>query len=231
LKLLVSVVDTKEAEEAVSGGADILDLKNPEEGSLGAAHQKLIDEVCHRYGNHLAVSAAIGDFPHLPNTASLAALSAAEMGADYIKVGLLGSKSEDKALEMLTSIQGALTWREHKVKLIAACYADYHEAGTLDPLTLPRLADTAGFAGCMIDTLDKNGKCLFDYMKKDDIRFFIEKCRKYKLLCALAGSLKRCHLQLLKELKPDIIGVRGAVCRNGVRTGDLDRQKVAEFMK
>lgn len=231
LKLLVSVVDTQEAEEAVSVGADILDLKNPEEGSLGAAHPKLIDEVCHRYGEDSPVSVAIGDFPHLPNTASLAALAAAEMGADYIKVGLLGSKSEDKAVEMLTSIQSALTWRKHQVKLIAACYADYQETGTLDPLTLPQLAGTAGFAGCMIDTLNKNGMCLFDYMKKDDILSFIEECKKYNLLCALAGSLQRCHLPLLKELRPDIIGVRGAVCRNGVRTGALDRQKVADFMK
>jgi uncharacterized protein (UPF0264 family) len=233
MQLLVSVVDVNEAEKAASSGAEILDLKNSEEGSLGAAHPALIYEVCHRYGRNLPVSAAIGDFPYLPNTAALAGLCAAEMGADYIKVGLLGPKSEDQVLCMLTSIQNALTYSKlrTKPKLIAACYADYHEAGTINPINLPRLANTAYIAGCMIDTLSKNGKCLFDYMEISEIIAFIKECKKYNLLSALAGSLKQCHLELLKELNPDIIGVRGAVCRDGVRTGAIDQQKIAEFMK
>ncbi len=228
--LLVSVVNAEEAEAAAEGGADILDLKDPQEGSLGAAHPNLVLEVCHRYGKRLPVSVAIGDFPHLPNSAALAALCAAEMGADYIKIGLLGSKSEEQAVEMLRNIQAALTWRGSRAKLIAAGYADYREAGTLEPRLLPGVASSANIAGCMIDTLNKNGGCLFDFLDKGSLRAFIGECRKYGLTCALAGSLRLCHAGLLKELSPDIIGVRGAVCRNGVRTGTLEWQKVAEFI-
>ncbi|MCJ7722212.1 hypothetical protein MUO98_07410, partial [Candidatus Bathyarchaeota archaeon] len=36
MKLLVSVVDKTEALESIRGGANILDVKNPKEGSLGA---------------------------------------------------------------------------------------------------------------------------------------------------------------------------------------------------
>ena len=36
LKLLVSVIDEEDAREAYRGGADIIDVKNPEEGALGA---------------------------------------------------------------------------------------------------------------------------------------------------------------------------------------------------
>lgn len=228
-KLLVSAVNLAEAAEAVRGSADILDLKNPQEGSLGAAHPKLISEVCDKFGQILPVSAAIGDFPHLPNSATLAALCAAQMGAHYIKVGLLGSHTEQQAFDLLVSIKDALDWRKSKAKLIAAAYADYRAIGTLDPRLLPKIAKRAKAAGCMIDTLTKRGQCLFDYIDGNGLKEFIEECRRYGLLSALAGSVKPCHIGLLRTLGPDIVGVRGAVCANGVRTGSIDRKKVSEL--
>ena len=227
--LLVSVVNPEEAEEAVAGGADILDLKNPHEGSLGAAHPKLVSAVCQRYGQTLPVSAAIGDFPHLPNAAALAALGAADLGTDYIKVGLLGSRSEQQAFDLLANISHALAWRGSKAQLIAAAYADYREAGTVEPHLLPEVARRANVAGCMIDTLNKKGTCLFDYLGSDSLREFIGRCGRYGLLSALAGSLKPCHVGLLKALRPDVVGVRGAVCEGGLRTATIDRRRVAEF--
>lgn len=229
MRLLVSVINCDEAEEAIEGGADILDLKNPEEGSLGAAHPKLISELCYQFGHILPVSVAVGDFPHLPNSAALAALCAADMGADYIKIGLLGSHSEQQAINLLANISDALAWRSNKAKLVAAAYADYQKVGTLNPCLLPRVARQANFAGCMIDTLDKQGKCLFDFMHSDQVKTFIAECRRYGLMSALAGSLKPCHVDVLKMLEPDIVGVRGAVCRDGIRTGSIDRQRVAAF--
>lgn len=229
MRLLVSVINLEEAAVAVDGGADILDLKNPREGSLGAAHPKLISEVCHQCNRILPISAAIGDFPHLPNSAALAALSAADLGANYVKIGLLGSKSEQQALELLTTISDTLAWRGSKAKLIAAVYADYQETGTLQPRLLPEVARRANVAGCMIDTVNKKGTCLFDYAGSDSLKEFIGECGRYGLLSALAGSLKPCHIESLKALGPDIVGVRGAVCRSGVRTGSIDRQRVADF--
>ena len=42
---MVSVTEVKEALEAVKGGADIVDVKNPAEGALGAAQPQIIREV------------------------------------------------------------------------------------------------------------------------------------------------------------------------------------------
>ena len=36
MRLMISVVSAAEAREALAGGAEILDIKNPGEGSLGA---------------------------------------------------------------------------------------------------------------------------------------------------------------------------------------------------
>ncbi|MHA2277293.1 MAG: (5-formylfuran-3-yl)methyl phosphate synthase, partial [Candidatus Kariarchaeaceae archaeon] len=36
MRLLISVINREEAINAINGGTDILDIKNPKEGSLGA---------------------------------------------------------------------------------------------------------------------------------------------------------------------------------------------------
>ena len=45
MKLLVSVADVREARVAVRGGVDIVDVKNPAEGSLGAPAPGMIARV------------------------------------------------------------------------------------------------------------------------------------------------------------------------------------------
>ena len=43
--LLVSVRDAKEAQQAVSGGADVIDVKEPAHGALGAADPTVWSQV------------------------------------------------------------------------------------------------------------------------------------------------------------------------------------------
>ncbi|MEJ2306473.1 MAG: (5-formylfuran-3-yl)methyl phosphate synthase, partial [candidate division WOR-3 bacterium] len=45
MKLLVSVVNKTEALDSIKGGADIVDVKNPTEGSLGANFPRVIRQV------------------------------------------------------------------------------------------------------------------------------------------------------------------------------------------
>jgi hypothetical protein len=144
-------------------------------------------------------------------------------------VGLLGSQSKQQALDFLTTINDALVWRGIAPKLIVAGYADFRQAGTLEPNLLPEVAARAHAAGCMLDTLKKDGACLFDFLDSQSLKEFIGACRRSRLLCALAGSLQSRHAGLLKELQPDVVGVRGAVCHRGLRTETIDRPKVAEF--
>ena len=76
MKLLVSVIDAAEARLALAGGVDIVDVKNPAEGSLGAPAPGVIAQVRDVLSAHAPLSAAIGDLPCLPGTAALAAPSA-----------------------------------------------------------------------------------------------------------------------------------------------------------
>jgi uncharacterized protein (UPF0264 family) len=229
IRLLASVTTLAEAADAVDGGADILDLKDPREGSLGAPSPRLISEVSTRFGELLPISVAIGDFPHLPHSAALAAVGAAQMGADYVKIGLRGSQTAEECLQLLNTVRESLEWQGRGTRLIAAAYADFRQAGTLQPSALPVIASRARLSGCMIDTLDKRKGTIFDCMTKAELRGFLESCRQQQLLSAIAGSISAKDLESLCELGPDIVGVRGAICQGGVRTATICRVKLEKF--
>lgn len=225
MKLLVSVVNEEEAREALAGGADIIDVKNPLEGSLGANFPKVIRRVV-ELSSGFEVSAAIGDMPNLPGTASLAALGAASCGVDYVKIGLLGPQNAPEAIYLLQRTTEAVREANPRCRVIPVAYADARRVGSLDPLLLPQVALTAGADGCMLDTAVKDGSSLFDFLNLDTLRKFIREVHDRNFLCALAGSLKAEDLSLVWELGADIAGVRGAACIGGRREGKVTREKV-----
>jgi uncharacterized protein (UPF0264 family) len=230
MKLLISVVSPDEAREAIAGGADILDVKNPGEGSLGAHFPRVIRRVRAIAPRSLKVSAAIGDMPNLPGTASLAALGAATCGADYVKVGLWGPRTEAEAVFLLQEVQRAVSGLPG-VAVIAASYADAHRVGTLAPRLLPRIAQAAGVAGCMLDTAVKDGQGLFDFLSPEMLQTLADEAHAAGLLFALAGALQEENLLLVQDLGADVAGVRTAVCRDSRRQGPLDAERVRRLRK
>ena len=144
MRLLVSPMNMEEAHAALAGGADILDVKNPKEGSLGANFPWVIRSVADLARGKVPVSATIGDMEFKPGTASLAALGAASSGADYVKAGLLGVKTCDQAEEMLKAIVRAVKDLDPKKKVVASGYSDYLRVGSISPMLLPAAASEAG---------------------------------------------------------------------------------------
>ena len=229
MRLMISVLSAGEARQALWGGADLLDIKNPAEGSLGAQYPGVIREVKGVAPAKVAISTAIGDLPYLPGTAALAALGAACCGADYIKAGLYGPHSEAEALRLLCGIREAV--REFKTLVIAAAYADHQRIGALDPHLLPGLAAAAGIQGCLIDTAIKDGHTLLDFLKPEEIRTLSDQAHAAGLLFGAAGALRQQHLPLLQASGVDVAGLRTAVCRDGQRTGPLDPARVRDLIK
>jgi uncharacterized protein (UPF0264 family) len=224
MRLMISVVSALEAREAILGGADILDVKNPTEGSLGAQCPGVIREIKALSSGKQQVSVAIGDMPNLPGTAALAALGAATCGADYIKVGLHGPRSEAEAEKLLREVRQAV--QEFKTSVIAACYADFQRAGTIDPRCLPHLASSTGVKGFLLDTAIKDGRTSFDFLKHKALRHLAEQCHADGLLFALAGALREEDLPLARDVGVDIVGLRTAVCRDNKRDGPLEAARV-----
>jgi (5-formylfuran-3-yl)methyl phosphate synthase len=223
--LMVSVINPEEVPTAIAGGADILDVKNPAEGSLGAASAHILQNVRAITPDSVQVSAAIGDMPNLPGTASLAALGAASCGIDYVKVGLYGPKSEGEAIYLLSAVRQAVRGFPG-VKVIVGGYADAQRAATLDPSRLPGIARKAGISGCLLDTYVKDGHNLFDFLTPEALRSLAVEAHAGGLLFALAGALQAEHLEQAYEVGADIVGVRTAACRDNQRKGPLEVEKI-----
>ena len=231
---------------ALRAGTDILDVKQPREGSLGACPPAVLRAVVTmrdsavarasgraRRDTHIAprpaVSAALGDAANLPGTFALAAAGAAACGVDYLKVGLLGVRTEEEARVFLAEVVAAARDTAPAARVIAAAYADAAVIGALPPRCLPAVAALAGAHGCLIDTAHKDGRSLFEHLEARDLARFIAECRALGLICGLAGSIAMVHVPRLRELAPDVVGVRGALCAGG-RNGRLDPLRLSSFL-
>jgi uncharacterized protein (UPF0264 family) len=225
-------MNEKEASEAIAGGADIIDVKNPKEGALGANYPWVIKKIREITPKNIEVSCTLGEAPNLPGSISLAALGAASIGVDYIKVGLYGLKTPKEAIFLLQNVNKAAKEHNSKIKVVATGYADAERIGAVDPLLIPEIAHKAQVDVAMIDTAVKDGKNLFDYLTQEQLTKFINSAHNFGLEAALAGSLRKQDLPVVYGLGADVAGLRGAACTNSNRvTGQITRKLVHELVE
>lgn len=231
MKLLISSIDEKEALEAIAGGADIVDVKNPLEGALGANYPWVIKRIKEITPKNLKVSCTLGEVGNFPGSVSLAALGAASLGIDYIKVGLYGIKTPEDAIFLLQQVSRAAKECNPKIKIAVAGYADAEKIGAIDPLLIPEIAHKAQLEVAMLDTSSKEGKSLFDHLSIETLKKFISSAHGFGLKTALAGSLRKQDLPVVYGLGADIAGLRGAACTNNNRvTGQITQKLVNELV-
>ncbi|MCD6209355.1 MAG: (5-formylfuran-3-yl)methyl phosphate synthase [Methanophagales archaeon] len=216
MRLLVSPKDLEEAKAVIQGDADIIDVKNPSEGSLGANFPWVIKSVkelvMSECGEAVEVSAAIGDFDYRPGTASLAALGAASAGAEYVKVGLFGIRDKQEAINLLSGVVRAVKNVASTKKVVSAFYSDYKRINSISPFEISEIAEAVDIDVAMLDTGIKDGRSTLEFMSEEELRRFIGESKALGLETALAGSLKFEDVPRIKKIAPDIIGVRGMVC-------------------
>ncbi|MFQ6071653.1 MAG: (5-formylfuran-3-yl)methyl phosphate synthase [Methanosarcinales archaeon] len=230
MKLLVSPINIEEAKIALKGGADIIDVKNPKEGSLGANFPWIIASIKEAINSEKPVSATIGDFNYKPGTASLAALGAAVAGAEYIKVGLYDIQTAKQAKDMLENVVKAVKNYDDSKKVVAAGYSDFNRINSISPFELPEIAMLTGIDVVMIDTGIKDGKSTFEFMSKQDLTKFVSEAHDFGLQTAIAGTIKFENIDALRLINPDIIGVRGVVC-GGDRNSSIKQELVENLKK
>ena len=145
---LASVRDVAEAELAIGAGADIVDLKDPDAGALGALAPATIEACVRAVGGRVPVSATVGDLPLEETGVRAAVLATASCGVDYVKLGLFPGGDAEGALEGVAPLTP-------RIRLILVLFADAWPQ--LDAVTL---AGRIGAAGIMLDTLGKGGASL-----------------------------------------------------------------------
>jgi dihydroneopterin aldolase len=208
--LLASVTGLAEAELALAHGADIIDLKDPTKGALGALDPAIVREVVAALAKRRPASAVIGDLPMEPDTIVTAAQTMAETGVDYVKVGLFRGARRPDCIRALSSMT-------QRTKIVGVMFADDEP----DVGLLPLMSEI-GFAGAMLDTARKGAGRLLDHIDPANLGQFVRECRAYGLMAGLAGSLEAPDVPRLLLLGPDYLGFRGALCARHDRKAGLD---------
>ena len=218
-RLLISVRDMNEASVALEAGADLIDLKEPDAGALGAVDLRSACGIVAMIAGRRPTSATVGDLPADASILGDAARRTASSGVDFVKIGILPSLRGDDC-----EVIRALAPVAREIPLIAVIFADALPLG--DPIAA---ASTAGFAGVMVDTADKRGGGLLDYLSVSRLRDFVSSAKNNRLMCGIAGSLRHTDITHLAELGPDYLGFRGAGCLQNRRGAELDAGRVARL--
>lgn len=222
-QLLISVSGIDEAAIALDKGVNIIDLKHPAKGALGALEPETIQAITKLVRSRNAsrlITATIGDLPMQPDLLKNAVAKLATLDVDVIKIGFFNVDTEpDKIYAVCIEALRQLT--SQGVKLVAVMFAEMTY-----PAGLIQMLKKAGFYGVMMDTAHKNGASLLDTLTYQELEEFVTISKASDLQTGLAGSLKLTHIPVLKQLMPDYIGLRGGVCDADERVNSLSASKV-----
>ncbi|MBL8815603.1 MAG: hypothetical protein JNL58_06210 [Planctomyces sp.] len=255
-QLLVSARSAVECLEAIRGGAEILDLKEPSEGALGRVTTEQLARcltVLEAQSANITISLAMGELLDWgaqldpSRVAFLNVVRAHKHRIRFLKFGLAGCDEFSLRANWLDRLSGLRTHLAEPVEddeaqagtqqhdsvpaepyLIPACYADWRQAASPSPgevvSALPELVS----AGMLIDTFIKNGTGVFGCLTTAELSRIARECRATGVFLALAGQIAAGDLGAVAAVNPEIIGVRGAVCREG-RQSSLDGELVRSF--
>jgi uncharacterized protein (UPF0264 family) len=231
VRLLVSVADAAEARDALAGGADIIDAKDPTRGALGAVPEGSLRAIVDAVRGARPVSAALGDAADAEEI-ERSARSAAAHGLAYVKVGFAGIADPRRAEALLAAaVRGVRTVSERS-GVVAVAYADAPRAGAAPPDAIVEAAARGGAIGVLLDTAFKDGGGVFDLMDEAAVRAWAAAARAAALTVGVAGQLRASDLATARALGADLVGVRGAACEEGGgRTGRIDPERVAALAR
>lgn len=221
---------------ALENGADIIDLKDPNNGALGALPIETIQQIVAHVQGQKLISATVGDLP-LCTAAHIEALInqlhlLASTGVDIIKIGFFCAESNQlnhkAALEAINNY--AKMCLPITVKLIAVLFAEDMQEAAYSHDFMQQLY-LSYFSGLMIDTANKNGKSFLDYNAPEDYENLAKTTISHGFSFGVAGSLQTQHIAAAKLLNPSYIGFRGGVCTNNERKNQLDIAKIQAVRK
>ena len=213
--LLVSLRSGDEVADALAGGADIIDAKEPANGSLGAVAPTVLREIAALVPATVPFSVALGDLVTADAVAEAVAGCPPPRRAPSISSWGLRERRSPASVKML--IAAALEVADRTVArpvIVPVAYADWSDAGSLPPEEVLTIALSGGARALLLDTYIKDGRGLFDRMDYERVRALAARGREAGLLMGIAGSLDLGTIERAAGLA-DVVGVRGAACVGG----------------
>ncbi len=213
-RMLASVANAAEADVVLRHGADVIDLKDPGRGALGAVPLETARDTVRLVAKRRETSATLGDPPYDEEAILARARALTAMGVDYLKLAV--------NRRMLESLGASLRLLTHEAAAVGVVFVD----DAPDFALLPDLA-AAGFKGVMLDTRDKSRGRLLDHLDVARVGDFCSRCAQLGLMSGLAGSLEGPDVPRVLLVRPDVLGFRKALCNARERANPIDPQAVA----
>ncbi len=216
--MLASVRNLQEANIVYQGGADIIDLKEPMHGALGAVPLNVLHYVVDELWEKCVISATVGDLPADAVAIEEKVMQTAETGVDYVKVGMFSERHIENCLPNLVHCAN------RGIAIIAVFFADMD----FDIDHAIHLAKQAHLKGVMLDTAHKKSGNLLQHKNILQLEYFVNRAKQNGLLTGLAGSLTIEDISTLMKAMPDYIGFRTALCASKKRTNHLDIEAIKQ---
>ena len=237
-KLLVSVRNALEASIAAEFPIDIIDVKDPDRGALGAADSTILRQIIARIHQRRTTSLALGELrdwsPAAPGYRSKYSRRGEDPCGDvellthfeFAKIGLADMRSvsdwQARWIEFARTLPSG-------VQPVGVAYLDHQVCNCPPPAEILELVAEQPKSVLLLDTFSKLSGNSIELWGAATLKKFLASARQRKVMTVVAGSLRRSQLATLFWIEPDFIGVRGAVCHGGRER--LDRAKLARFCR
>ena len=226
--LLVSVRDNIEAHSIRESNFDVLDIKNPDKGSLGRPAPSSVRTILAEQNNNAIVSVALGELHELHS--GLIRDYFAECGQStnlrFAKIGLSEMSNVDDWIPRWHQCINAFP---DSVAPVAVAYLDDLAANSPKTENIIEAGQKIGCPILLLDTFQKNNGDFLNHVSIDDICFCRDLAKQKEMQLVLAGSVSMSSLDAVCAIQPDVVGVRGAVCELGNRRSTLSAKRVYEF--
>jgi len=225
-QLLVSVRSAAECRQAIEAGVDVIDLKEPLRGSLGAPDPEVVREVAEVLAGRCPLSVALGELLGEHNGGAghgNAAWQDLPSPVGYAKYGLSGSASDPHWSEVW---EAAVARLPSSTVPVAVAYVDRGPARCVPWQSVLAEGARLGCGVLLLDTFGKDRGGLRTWMNDAELLIVREATSAQGLKLALAGSLQLEDLAALSSIRPDLVAVRSAVCE-GHRTGSLSPSRLS----
>jgi uncharacterized protein (UPF0264 family) len=227
MRLLVSVRDAPEAQDALLGGADIVDAKEPVHGPLAPVDPDVLEAIARAVPLSVALSVALGDAEatHLPEL--VMAVSALSPRRQLIFKAAITDASPAEALRGLRTAAQQVAHRADTPALVVARYVDSADDAADLGAWIDAISE-AGARGLLLDTSDKSGPGLVALLGSCRLAQLRQRADEAGIWLAVAGGVSMASMADVMAARPHVIGVRGAVCSGG-RAGVLEVNRVVEL--
>jgi uncharacterized protein (UPF0264 family) len=174
--MLASVANCFEVDKLLTAGVDIIDVKDPVKGALGALPFNEVREIVKLVNYRCPVSATIGDITS-PRLISPAITEMAGTGVNIVKAGVFNNHLSTEYMDILVNMS------ESGIAIVLVFFADI--GYLLDDI---RALSATGVKGVMLDTANKSSGSLLSLLDGNQLADFVRTAHEHQLLAGLAGS-------------------------------------------